>query len=93
MPPGRCRRCLRIWSASRAWSRPARWTAWVDATRCGGNTSWLRASAVAGAQGLDVSARCAPNLHAHVGVSVPHLRRTVYFLDHHSIETLFFDGR
>jgi hypothetical protein len=42
---------------------------------------------------LDVSARCAPNLHAHVGVSVPHLRRTVYFLDHHSIETLFFDGR
>ena len=39
----------------------------IDVTRCGGYTSWLRAAAVAGAQGLDVSAHCAPNLHAHVG--------------------------
>lgn len=64
----------------------------VDVTRCGGYTSWLRASAVAGAQGLDVSAHCAPNLHAHVGVSVPHLRHIEYFHDHHRIETLLFDG-
>jgi L-alanine-DL-glutamate epimerase-like enolase superfamily enzyme len=64
----------------------------IDVTRCGGYTSWLRATAVAGAQGLEISAHCAPNLHAHVGVSVPHLRHIEYFHDHHRIETLLFDG-
>ena len=48
---------------------------------------WLRAAAVAGAQGLEVSAHCAPNLHAHVGVSVPNMRHIEYFHDHHRIET------
>jgi L-alanine-DL-glutamate epimerase-like enolase superfamily enzyme len=64
----------------------------IDVTRCGGYTTWLRAAAIAGAQGLEVSAHCAPNLHAHVGVSVPHMRHIEYFHDHHRIETLLFDG-
>ena len=64
----------------------------IDATRCGGYTAWLRAAAVAGAQGLEVSAHCAPNLHAHVGLSVPHIRHIEYFHDHHRIETMLFDG-
>jgi L-alanine-DL-glutamate epimerase-like enolase superfamily enzyme len=64
----------------------------VDVTRCGGYTAWLRAAAVAGAQGLEISAHCAPNLHAHVGVGVPHMRHIEYFHDHYRIETLLFDG-
>ncbi len=64
----------------------------IDVTRCGGYTTWLRAAAGAGAQGLDISAHCAPNLHAHVGVSVPHMRHIEYFHDHHRIEKLLFDG-
>ena len=64
----------------------------IDVTRCGGYTSWLRAAALAGAQGVEVSAHCAPNLHAHVGVSVPHMRHIEYFHDHHRIETVLFDG-
>ncbi len=64
----------------------------IDVTRCGGYTSWLRAAAVAGAQGLEISAHCAPNLHAHVGLSVPNLRHIEYFHDHHRIETMLFDG-
>ena len=36
----------------------------VDVTRCSGVTEWLRPAAVAAAHGLDVSAHCAPALHA-----------------------------
>jgi L-alanine-DL-glutamate epimerase-like enolase superfamily enzyme len=64
----------------------------IDVTRCGGYTTWLRAAAIAGAQGLEVSAHCAPNLHAHIGLSVPHMRHIEYFHDHHRIETMLFDG-
>jgi L-alanine-DL-glutamate epimerase-like enolase superfamily enzyme len=64
----------------------------IDVTRCGGYTTWLRAAAIARAQGVEVSAHCAPNLHAHVGVAVPHLRHIEYFHDHHRIETMLFDG-
>jgi L-alanine-DL-glutamate epimerase-like enolase superfamily enzyme len=64
----------------------------IDVTRCGGYTTWARAAAVAGAQGLTISAHCAPNLHAHIGVSVPHMRHIEYFHDHHRIETMLFDG-
>ena len=64
----------------------------IDVTRCGGYTTWLRAAALAGAQGLEISAHCAPNLHAHVGLSVPHMRHIEYFHDHQRIETLLFDG-
>jgi L-alanine-DL-glutamate epimerase-like enolase superfamily enzyme len=64
----------------------------IDVTRCGGYTSWMRAAALAGAHGLDISAHCAPNLHAHVAVSVPHLRHIEYFHDHHRLDALLFDG-
>ncbi len=61
-------------------------------TRCGGYSSWRRAAALAHGAGLDVSAHCAPNLHAHVGVSVPNLRHVEYFWDHERIEQMLFDG-
>jgi L-alanine-DL-glutamate epimerase-like enolase superfamily enzyme len=64
----------------------------VDVTRCGGYTSWLRVAAVAHAHAVDVSAHCAPNLHAHVATSVPNLRHVEYFWDHERIESLLFDG-
>ena len=64
----------------------------VDVTRCGGITEFLRASAVAAASGLQVSAHCAPNLHAHVCAAVPNLRHLEYFHDHVRIESMLFDG-
>ncbi len=64
----------------------------IDVTRCGGFTSWLRAAAIAGANGLEVSAHCAPALHAQVGGAVPNLRHVEYFHDHSRLEHLLFDG-
>ncbi|HWA67034.1 MAG TPA: enolase C-terminal domain-like protein [Mycobacteriales bacterium] len=65
----------------------------IDATRCGGVTEFLRAAAVAAAHCLDVSAHCAPHLHAaFVGV-VPNIRHIEYFHDHCRVEEeLLFDG-
>lgn len=64
----------------------------IDVTRCGGYLEWQRAAAVARCRSLDVSGHCAPNLHAHVALSVPNLRHLEYFHDHHRIEQLLFDG-
>ena len=64
----------------------------VDVTRCGGYTSWLRVAAIAAAHGLQVSAHCAPNLHAHVAASVPNLRHVEYFHDHSRLDAMLFDG-
>ena len=64
----------------------------IDVTRCGGFTSWLRAAAVAGANGLEVSAHCAPALHVQIGGAVPNLRHLEYFHDHVRLEGLLFDG-
>nr|WP_274638465.1 enolase C-terminal domain-like protein [Microbacterium bovistercoris] len=64
----------------------------IDASRCGGITEWLRASAVAAAYGLDVSAHCSPHLHAHVAAATLNLRHLEWFHDHVRIETRFFDG-
>ena len=64
----------------------------LDVTRCGGVTEFLRGSALAAAAGLQVSAHCAPNLHARVGVAVPNLRHVEYFHDHQRIERMLFDG-
>lgn len=64
----------------------------VDVTRCGGYTSWLRAAAIAGANGLQVSAHCAPNLHAHVAAAVPNLRHVEYFHDHERVDPMLFEG-
>jgi len=64
----------------------------VDASRCGGVTEWMRAAAVAASFGLEVSAHCAPHLHAHAAAATPNLRHIEWFHDHVRIESLFFDG-
>ncbi|WP_329203182.1 enolase C-terminal domain-like protein [Streptomyces sp. NBC_01435] len=64
----------------------------ADATRCGGITGWLRAAALAEAAGLQISAHCAPHVHAHVGAAVANLRHVEWFHDHVGIEQRFFDG-
>ncbi|THJ68788.1 mandelate racemase [Arthrobacter echini] len=64
----------------------------IDATRAGGYTEWHRIAAVAAGHQLQVSAHCAPNLHAHVGATTPNLRHLEYFSDHVRIEQLVFDN-
>jgi L-alanine-DL-glutamate epimerase-like enolase superfamily enzyme len=64
----------------------------ADATRCGGYTGWLLAAHLAGAHQVQVSAHCAPNIHAPVAGAVSNLRHVEYFHDHHRIETTLFDG-
>ncbi|WP_030231637.1 enolase C-terminal domain-like protein [Streptomyces sp. NRRL S-350] len=64
----------------------------ADATRCGGLTGWLRTAALAEAHGLDISAHCAPHLHAHAAAAVPNCRHLEWFHDHVRIEGLLFDG-
>jgi L-alanine-DL-glutamate epimerase-like enolase superfamily enzyme len=64
----------------------------LDVTRCGGITEFLRGAALAAAHNLQVSAHCAPNLHARIGVAVPNLRHVEYFHDHQRIERMLFDG-
>ncbi|MFE0107064.1 enolase C-terminal domain-like protein [Streptomyces sp. NPDC059009] len=64
----------------------------ADATRCGGLTEWLRAAALAQAHGLEVSAHCAPHIHASAAACVPNLRHIEWFHDHVRVESLFFDG-
>src|SRR5699024_6041715 len=46
----------------------------IDATRAGGYTAWHRIAALAAGHQLQVSAHCAPHLHAHCGVSTPNAR-------------------
>jgi L-alanine-DL-glutamate epimerase-like enolase superfamily enzyme len=64
----------------------------ADITRCAGLTEWLRVAAVAAAHGLELSAHCAPNLHAHPASAIPNLRHLEYFHDHVRIEGELFDG-
>lgn len=64
----------------------------ADVTRCGGYTSWLRVAALAGANGLEISGHCAPNLHAPVAISIPNLRHVEYFHDHSRLDSILFDG-
>jgi len=64
----------------------------ADVSRCAGITEWLRAGAVAAGHGLDLSAHCAPSLHAHPGCAVPNLRHIEYFADHVRVDQLLFDG-
>ena len=64
----------------------------LDATRCGGITGFLRGAALAAGHCLQVSAHCAPNLHAHVGAATENLRHIEYFHDHQRIERLLFAG-
>ncbi|KIF07535.1 mandelate racemase, partial [Streptomyces sp. RSD-27] len=64
----------------------------ADATRCGGITEWLRVAALARAQGLELSAHCAPHVHAHPAASVPGFRHIEWFHDHARLEPLLFEG-
>ncbi len=64
----------------------------ADATRCGGITGWLRVAALADAAHVDVSAHCAPHLHASVAAAVPRLRHLEWFHDHVRIADLLLDG-
>lgn len=64
----------------------------VDVTRCGGYSVWRQVAALADAWHVQVSAHCAPNLHAHVAAGVSNLRHVEYFHDHHRLETTLFDG-
>jgi L-alanine-DL-glutamate epimerase-like enolase superfamily enzyme len=64
----------------------------LDVTRCGGITGFLRGAALAAAASLQVSAHCAPGLHAHPASAIPNLRHVEYFHDHQRIEGLLFDG-
>ena len=64
----------------------------LDATRCGGYTGWRRCAALATARSLDVSAHCAPALHAPVAASIPNLRHLEWFADHVRIEAELFCG-
>ncbi|QNN55085.1 mandelate racemase [Nocardioides mesophilus] len=64
----------------------------ADATRAGGYTAWFRAAAVAAGHGLELSAHCAPNLHAPAAAATPNVRHLEWFHDHVRIESMLFDG-
>ena len=64
----------------------------ADATRCGGYSGFLRASALCEAFSLDLSAHTAPWLHLPVAAASLPLRHIEYFHDHVRIETMLFDG-
>ncbi len=64
----------------------------LDATRCGGFTGFLACAALAEAANREISAHCAPALHAQVAVAVPHLRNLEWFADHAALEPLLVDG-
>jgi L-alanine-DL-glutamate epimerase-like enolase superfamily enzyme len=64
----------------------------LDATRCGGYTGWLAGAAIAAAHNLQVSAHCAPALHAPVAAAVTNLRHVEYFIDHTRLEPKLFEG-
>jgi len=63
----------------------------LDATRCGGYTGWLRGAALAQAHNLEVSAHCAPALHAPVASAIPNLRHVEWFADHVRLEPLLVE--
>jgi L-alanine-DL-glutamate epimerase-like enolase superfamily enzyme len=63
----------------------------IDVTRCGGITVWQQAAALAAGSGLEVSAHCAPQLSAQVGVATPNFRHLEYFHDHARLESELFE--
>jgi L-alanine-DL-glutamate epimerase-like enolase superfamily enzyme len=64
----------------------------LDATRCGGYTGFLRGAAVAAAAHREVSAHCAPAMHAPVTAAIANLRHIEYFADHARLEPELADG-
>jgi L-alanine-DL-glutamate epimerase-like enolase superfamily enzyme len=63
----------------------------LDATRCGGYTGFARAASLAAAHNLDVSAHCAPALHAPIAAATVNLRHVEYFADHARLEPLLVE--
>ncbi|MDN5914508.1 MAG: mandelate racemase [Pseudonocardia sp.] len=64
----------------------------ADVTRALGITGVLRVAALCDARSLDLSLHCAPQVSAHVGTAVWHLRHLEYFHDHVRVERIAFDG-
>ena len=64
----------------------------ADVTRCLGITGLLRVAALCDARSMELSLHCAPQVSAHAGTAVWHLRHLEYFHDHVRIESLAFDG-
>jgi L-alanine-DL-glutamate epimerase-like enolase superfamily enzyme len=64
----------------------------LDVTRCGGYTGWLAAASIAAAHNLEVSAHCAPALHAPVAAAITNIRHIEYFIDHTRLEPKLFTG-
>ena len=64
----------------------------ADVTRALGVTGVLRVAALCDARGLDLSLHCAPQVSAHAGTAIWHLRHLEYFHDHVRIERTAFDG-
>ncbi len=64
----------------------------ADVTRSLGITGVLRVAALCDARSMDLSLHCAPQVSAHVGTAVWHLRHLEYFHDHVRIEGMAFDG-
>jgi L-alanine-DL-glutamate epimerase-like enolase superfamily enzyme len=64
----------------------------ADVTRCGGLSALPRVAALCDARSMDLSLHCAPQVSAHAGTAVWHLRHLEYFHDHERIERIAFDG-
>ncbi|HEX3772123.1 MAG TPA: enolase C-terminal domain-like protein [Polyangiaceae bacterium] len=64
----------------------------ADATRCGGVTGFLAVDALCDADGLALSAHCAPHVHAHLACAASRAVHVEYFHDHARIERMLFDG-
>ncbi len=64
----------------------------ADATRCGGISGFLDASALCWAANMPLSSHCGPSMHLHVCCAVPRAIHMEFFHDHVRIERMFFDG-
>lgn len=64
----------------------------LDVTRCGGYTGFRHAAALAAAHHRDISAHCAPSLHASIAAAIPRLRHIEWFIDHARLEPLLVEG-
>jgi L-alanine-DL-glutamate epimerase-like enolase superfamily enzyme len=64
----------------------------ADATRCAGISGFLQVAALCQSRGIELSAHCAPSLHAHPCCSLLPVKHVEYFHDHARIERMLFDG-
>lgn len=64
----------------------------ADATRCGGISGFMQASALSAAYSIPLSAHTAPSVHMHACCAIPNAIHLEYFHDHVRIENLLFDG-